>query len=326
MKAHRVGLVIALMLGISALPALALELGDDAPPLKVDKWIKGGPINLNDGKGKNLYVIEFWATWCRPCRESIPHLTELQKKYKDKGVVVVGVSVDKEKDADKTRAKVEEFVEKQGGKMDYAVALDTPDGDTSGAYRKPFLINWIPCAFIVTKQGKLYWQGDPTEADKALDAILAGKFDLAKAKKEDQERRAEAEKQAAIKATIDKYLKLVASSEKPDGAEKLGAEALEAAGEEPGMLNALAWTILTGEDVKYRDLKLALKAAERANKLTEGKEAAVLDTYARALFDNGKVKEAIEAQTKAVKLAEDKDELKKELEETLAKYKAAEKK
>jgi len=326
MKARNVGLALVVMLGIAALPALALGLGDDAPPLKVEKWIKGGPIDLKAGQGKNTYVIEFWATWCRPCRESIPHMTALQKKYKDKGVVVIGVSVDADKGARKTRDKVEDFVKDQGEKMEYAVALDAREGTTGDAYMDPFLLDGIPCAFIVTKEGKIFWQGDPTQADKALDAILAGKYDLAKAQKEDQERRKQVEQRQAAEQVINKYFELIASDEKPAGADKAGQEALEAAGKDAELLNVLAWKILTDEDVKFRDRKLALKAAERANDVTEGKEAAVLDTYARALFDNGKVREAIEVQTKAVKLAGDSDELKKEFEETLTKYKAAEKK
>ncbi|MEK7713866.1 MAG: TlpA disulfide reductase family protein, partial [candidate division NC10 bacterium] len=90
----------------------ALELGDPAPELKIADWVKGTPITLASGKDKSVYVVEFWATWCGPCRTSIPHLTELQKKYKDKGLVIVGIT-----DEDKTT--VSNFVEKMGEKMDY---------------------------------------------------------------------------------------------------------------------------------------------------------------------------------------------------------------
>jgi thiol-disulfide isomerase/thioredoxin len=60
------------------------------PPLKVAKWIKGKPVQrFEPGK---VYVVEFWATWCGPCRRSIPHLTELAKKFKGK-VTFIGVSI-----------------------------------------------------------------------------------------------------------------------------------------------------------------------------------------------------------------------------------------
>src|SRR5262249_18297967 len=67
----------------------SLGVGDPAPKLNVKSFVKGEPIaTLELDK---LYVVEFWATWCGPCRVSIPHLTELQKKYPD--VAFIGVSV-----------------------------------------------------------------------------------------------------------------------------------------------------------------------------------------------------------------------------------------
>ena len=57
-------------------------VGDPAPRLQVDRFVKGAPVK--DFKQGQVYVVEFWATWCRPCKESIPHITELQKKYGSK--------------------------------------------------------------------------------------------------------------------------------------------------------------------------------------------------------------------------------------------------
>src|SRR4051812_31324782 len=72
-------------------PPVTLKPGDPAPPLRVSKWLKGGPIpKLEKGK---VYVMEFWATWCGPCVAGMPHVTKLQKKYADRGVVVIGMNV-----------------------------------------------------------------------------------------------------------------------------------------------------------------------------------------------------------------------------------------
>src|SRR6187401_1988056 len=145
-----IGLVGASIFTVSA----AGKLGQDAPPLKITSWIKGKPVDLAATKGKQVVVVEFWATWCGPCRTSIPHLTELQKKFKDQ-VVFIGLS-------DETEAKVKPFVEKMGNKMDYVVALDD-QRKTSAGYMGAFGVNGIPHAFIVDKAGKLVWHGHPMD-------------------------------------------------------------------------------------------------------------------------------------------------------------------
>jgi len=74
-------LVLGLCLGLAPRAAQAydsLNVGDPAPELKVARWVKGNRVaKFNLGR---IYVVEFWATWCGPCRESIPHLTELDRQ------------------------------------------------------------------------------------------------------------------------------------------------------------------------------------------------------------------------------------------------------
>src|SRR5665647_427180 len=73
--------------------ARGAQLGDPAPKLDVViPWVKGNPVKISSGKGKSVYIIHFWATLSDPCRISIPHLSYLQNKYRDKGLVVVGIS------------------------------------------------------------------------------------------------------------------------------------------------------------------------------------------------------------------------------------------
>ena len=86
------------------------------------------------------------------------------------------------------------------------------------------------------------------------------------------------------------------------------------------LLNDLAWDIIADESVKSRDLKLALALAKRAVELTKAEEPSVLDTYARALFENGKTEEAIVQQKKAIQFAT--DDIKEELTANLKKYEA----
>src|SRR6185295_2984916 len=88
----RKALLIGLILSFWIDAAQALDLGDAAPDLQVTDWIKGEKVDLAAGKDKHAYVIEFWATLYPVCRDTIPHLSAMQKKYKDRGVIVVGLT------------------------------------------------------------------------------------------------------------------------------------------------------------------------------------------------------------------------------------------
>src|ERR1041384_829893 len=184
--------------------ALALDahaagsLGDPAAPLVISEWVKGKPVDLAAAKGKEVVVVEFWATWCPPCRASIPHLTEMQKKFKD--VRFVGVS-------DEEVATVKKFVEKMGDKMDYAVAVDK-ERKTSAGYMEAYGIGGIPHAFIVDKQGKIIWNGHPMSGlEQVLEQVVAGKFDMSKEKKRaDAQKKLEAFYQAVSSNTADAKL------------------------------------------------------------------------------------------------------------------------
>ena len=66
-------------------------LGKEAPELEVETWVQGKPLKLADLRGK-VVLLDFWAVWCEPCIEGFPKLRDWQKKYSDKGLVVIGVS------------------------------------------------------------------------------------------------------------------------------------------------------------------------------------------------------------------------------------------
>jgi thiol-disulfide isomerase/thioredoxin len=415
------GFVLAAQMVLGQANQVTLHVGDSAPELKASKWVKGDAIaRLETNK---TYVVEFWATWCGPCRASIPHLTELAHKFKGK-VTFIGMDASEMgNDAAAKEKTVAKFIQSMGDKMDYNVALDTNDGFMSKQWMEAAGQNGIPTAFVVN-QGKIVWIGHPMSGlEETLDQVVAGKFDVGKAKKlaaaqsrvqaffqkamkggNEAELQAEgkelealdkelggimpdgkrfetaevlkqvkfvsamqayqqavfAGKDAAevakleaaakavapaevdfdeIKAQLQKYAGLAQSAKKArdlfgqylrtvggDGDKAKAARLAQELGDldlkEPQSLNEMAWTILTDEKVKQRDLPLATKLAKAAVDASEDKNPAILDTYARALFDSGKLADAIEYQKKAVAACED-DDTKSELEATLKKYQAA---
>jgi thiol-disulfide isomerase/thioredoxin len=304
MKTKQYLFLATLLTSLAAWPAGATDLGDPAPPLKVAEWVKGTPVDLAAGRGKGIYVVEFWATWCGPCRVSIPHLTEMQKKFKDQGVVFVGIS-------DEQSETVKPFVERMAEKMDYTVAIDDRR-QTAKGYMEAFGVGGIPHAFVVDKSGALAWHGHPMAGlDRVLEQMIAGKFDLAAAKKA-----------AKAEQLVGEYFALADRSGDSPKAAELGDKIVTDGAGNAGLLNGFAWRLLTDPRLKNRDLKLATRAAKAALDACEGKDAATVDTYARALFDTGKVEEAIKYQKQALALAKD-PRLKTELGNALKRYEAA---
>lgn len=326
-----------------------LKIGDPAPKLQVAKWVQGEPVK--EFQADKTYLVEFWATWCGPCRVSIPHLNEFHEKYKDKGLVVIGQDV-----WERDESLVEPFVQKMGDKMTYRVALDDKSKIEQGAMAETWMKaagqNGIPAAFLVNKHGKIAWIGHPmTLQEVTLEDVLADRYDLAKAAAEhaqqennkgqlmelskkltgslrqknwDDAESAVTEMERLIPEGMRSGLGMVrfqilTGRGDYDGAYKVAAALSEANTDNAMLQNQIAWTIATNKELEKRDLTVAEKIAERGNKAAKGKDANILDTLARIQFMNGKMNEAIETQQKAVDLAE--GEAKEKFTEFLTSYK-----
>ncbi len=166
-----------------------LMVGDPAPVLGVSEWIRGPEVKALE-KG-TVHVVEFWATWCGPCMESIPHLSELAKKHGDK-LRVVGINV-----WENAPEKVPDFVAKMGERMAYGVVRDLvppfpPDVKSkprfaleNGRSSQDWLIasgwdeNGIPVAFVVDRDGRIAWIGEPLGGalDEPLAKVVDGSWD-----------------------------------------------------------------------------------------------------------------------------------------------------
>jgi thiol-disulfide isomerase/thioredoxin len=319
--------------------AQTLTVGDPAPTLPVAKWVKGQPVKeFQQGK---VYVVEFWATWCGPCRQTIPHLTKLAEKYKDK-VTIIGVSVWERANANDPNAhiqRVEKFVQDMGNQMNYTVAVDGAEGVIAKTWMEAAGQNGIPTAFVIDQQKRIVWIGHPMGGlDEVLEKVLAGNFDW-KAEAERQKRIRE--QMEAIQADYAAYVQLMQQRKYADALAKLDAMipkysefasdlkvtrfetllrvdekqayayALQLAQNEfkdnAQVLNILAWTIVdddTNPPLKSPDYQAAITIARRAVELTKEQDASILDTLAYAYFKSGDVQNALKYQKMAVDLAE----------------------
>ncbi|MFA5849237.1 MAG: TlpA disulfide reductase family protein [Bacteroidales bacterium] len=158
--------------------AITLRIGDPAPELKVT-WLKGTPVD-SIAKDK-IYVVEFWATWCGPCKAAMPHLSELAKQYEGK-VTFIGVDVwekgSESKTYDTFTPMLKEFVASMGDKMAYNIAMDNNDMHMANKWMKASGQGGIPATFLI-KDGKIIWMGHPIKLDKILEEVLAGTYDMA---------------------------------------------------------------------------------------------------------------------------------------------------
>lgn len=269
-------------------PRPAGELGMDAPPLQIARWVKGTTVTVGrEGATSGVKVVEFWATWCPPCRKSIPHLTEIQKKFAQRGVEVVGITSE---DPD----EVEPFVQKQGEGMAYAVAVDDRR-KTSNAYMGAFGVRGIPHAFVVDPQGRIAWHGHPMEnLEEVVEKVVSGRWDIEAAKRS---MRAE--------ELVPGYFQQVTQG-KTEEAKKTAEQILQDAGDNWVLLQRLAWTVATSPKLEgKRDMDLARRAAKAAVDATQGQNPDVLDTYARVLAETGDLEQAIATERKALELARD---------------------
>ena len=140
-----------------------IKQGDKAPQFALDSMNGAGKMTIAPGK---VTIVDFWATWCEPCKKSFPKLQELYVKYKSNGLEIVAVSVDDEKNG------ITDFAKTHGGAK-FPVGWD--DGKKLAEKWKP---ENMPTSYIVGKDGTVkfihrgYHDGEENEIEKELKALF----------------------------------------------------------------------------------------------------------------------------------------------------------
>lgn len=321
----------------NAAPAVTepAALGKPAPVLEVQEWLSGEPVTAWE-RG-HVYVVDFWATWCRPCIEAMPHMNALAAEYADRPVTFIGLSSPDSRgnSLERTRQFVTEGAPGARGqsiKMEYPVAW-ARGRTTLQRYAQTGWDQSIPHVFVINGEGRLAWHGHPAEMDDALGAIVAGRFDI-DAHAAEETRRAQLKTRAApltremnekfragdMAGAIDvagrivemdavlfsniaawRYERMIQAGRAKDAANFAAGLIDGAWRDSPSALYGFAYRISGGPD--RGDLGMALRAAERANEITAGRRLNVLEVLSKIHAARNDLVRAREALGAAIKVA-----------------------
>jgi thiol-disulfide isomerase/thioredoxin len=165
LRAMRAAAVLSILLLLGGVAA-ATKAGDRAPEVALPD-LEGSAVTLQSLRG-NVVVLDFWASWCAPCKRELPALDELARRYATAGkpVVVLAVNIDKE------RRNAEKFL--ASAKVSALRVLLDPAGKTAAAYDLPAM----PTSYIIDASGVVrivhagYRPGDEKKLAKEIDGLL----------------------------------------------------------------------------------------------------------------------------------------------------------
>ncbi len=294
-----------------------LLVGDEAPPLHLVSAEEKQPVEFEEQAPRPTAVL-FWATWSPQGREALAQLAALQERAGAESLRAIAVTTE-------PRGRVTAYMELHAGAFgEVELAVDR-ERRTFTAYMLSAVEKDVPQIFLIDREGRVAWIGHPFDGfHTAVEAFLAGDWSLEAHRRARllllQARKAalagdretlitvthELSQVSPVYASYGVYhISLIAGDpERTKEAWVKGRALLEKYPLRADVANALAWFILDTEDLPGRDLELALAAARQANEQTEPVNPRYLHTLARAHFESDQFKEAVEAQTRAIEVAE----------------------
>lgn len=319
MKLHgAIAVLVSLMIATSAFAQRAtLRVGSDAPTLEVGQWLAGGSKKIEKD---NVYVIEFWATWCAPCRAAIPHLTHLQEHYAVNGLEIIGISTESEDD-------VKRFVDAQGSRIGYTIAVDNNQA-THRLWMQAANRDTIPTAFIVDRRGKIQFIGNPNseEFDRVLSLVVRGRYDarlyeqarptLQAAENARRMRNwrqvftlfdqvIEVDNYIFAPLEIDKFHIMMVDMRDPEAAYRHAREIRTKYANDPNLLVNLGTKIASDPDIPddVRDLDLALELAQQGSRGIRDDQPNMMADLALVHYHRGELDNAVSYQRRAWMMA-----------------------
>ncbi|MQX76375.1 TlpA disulfide reductase family protein, partial [Sinorhizobium medicae] len=181
-----------------------LQMNSLAPALEVQNWI-GGELLANCQPGK-VYVLEFFSTTCGFCVAPMLNLIQLQQKYRDRGLEVVGVAAsEKAATADEAQVNLEAWLTEKFPKLNFRVGIDCT-GEMEKLWKEASFSFGVPYSFVVDRDSRIAFIGHPTDLDSVLPQVLDGTWRSSdQAKAVDRERIAEGREEALVNSVLDKF-------------------------------------------------------------------------------------------------------------------------
>ncbi|ASQ12697.1 TlpA disulfide reductase family protein [Sinorhizobium meliloti] len=151
-----------------------LSMESQAPAIQAQNWIGGEPLaNCQPGK---VYVLEFFSTTCGFCVGPMLNLIQLQEKYRDRGLEVVGVAAEERAaTADEAQANLEAWLTEKVPRLNFRVGIDCT-GEMKKLWKEASFSFGLPCSFVVDRDSRIAFIGHPTELDDVLPKVLDGSW------------------------------------------------------------------------------------------------------------------------------------------------------